>query len=167
MKKLLLTLVILLFSISSYSQYNQMGKFSFAGNLSYGTKIESLGIGLRAQYGFLDRLRGALEYKYYIDRHNTSAWGIAADAHYLFGLSDAISLYPIGGLTISRWTTDFGRSGIAGIEGKESNNRLGLNLGFGTQIATGNNSFLQIEAKEALIKNYSQFVISVGFMFQF
>lgn len=173
MKKLLLGLIISFISIYTISAQDQTGKFSLAGNLNYGTKIESLGIGLRGQYGFMENIRGSLEYKYYIDRHNTSAWGISADAHYVFGVSDKVSLYPIAGLTFSRWTTDFGRiNGIdigELIEGKTkySNNRLGFNIGFAGQIALSNNTFLQIEAKEALIKDYTQFVISVGFMYQF
>ena len=167
MKKLLLGLLISFLAIHSISAQDQTGKFSLAGNLNYGTKIESLGVGLRGQYGFMENLRGSLEYKYYIDRHNTSAWGISADAHYVFGVSDRVSLYPIAGITFSRWTTDFGRSGINGIDEKYSNNRIGANIGFAGQIGLSDNTFLQIEAKEALIKDYTQFVISVGFMYQF
>ncbi len=172
MKKLLIIFFISFLSVYGVSAQDQEGKFSLAGNLSYGTKIESLGLGLRAQYGFTENIRGALEYKYYLDRRNVSAWGTTADVHYVFGVSDAVSLYPIGGLTFSRWTLDLGRTNIPGVdlgelEAKTSENRLGLNLGFGGQIALGDNTFLQIEAKEALIKDYTQFVISVGFMYQF
>jgi len=167
MKKLFLGLLISFLTIFSVAAQDQTGKFSLAGNINYGTKIESLGVGLRGQYGFMDYLRGSLEYKYYIDRHNTSAWGISADAHYVFGVSNTISLYPIAGITLSRWTTDLGRSGIDGLNEKYSNNRLGFNIGFAGQIELSDKTFLQIEAKEALIKDYTQFVISVGFMYQF
>jgi len=168
MKKLLLSLFICFSAIYNISAQDQTGIFSMAGNVNYGTKIESLGVGLRTQYGFSKYIRGAAEYKYYIDRHNLSAWGITADGHYVFAVSDAISLYPLSGVTFSRWTLDTGRSKMAGIVPvKKSNNRLGVNLGFGGQISMGDNTFLQIEAKEALIKDYTQFVISVGFMYQF
>lgn len=165
MKKILTTLFFC-FTISSiaYSQ-DQTDLFSLSGNLSYGSKVESLGIGLRAQYGFAEHLRGSGEYKYYIDRHNLSAWGFNADAHYVFEVAETVSLYPIGGLNWTRWTYDPGRS--HGFGDKYSNNRLGLNLGFGGQVHVAENSYIQIEAKEALIKDYSQFALTVGFMYQF
>ncbi|MBK5719247.1 outer membrane beta-barrel protein [Dysgonomonas sp. Marseille-P4677] len=165
MKKILTTLLFCFtIAISVYSQ-DQTEKFSLAGNLNYGTKVESIGIGLRAQYGFTEHLRGTAEYKYYVDRHNLSAWGVNADGHYVFGVSETVSLYPIAGVNYTRWTYDPGRSN--GLGYKYSDNRLGLNIGFGGQVNVAENSFIQIEAKEALIKNYSQFVLSVGFMYQF
>lgn len=165
MRKILITLFILFLSIYTVSSQDQTGLKSIAGNLSYGSKIESLGVGIRGQYGFTENIRGSAEYKYYIDRHNISAWGINTDAHYVFGVSDAVSLYPIGGVSFSRWTNDPGRSN--GVGEKVSSNRLGLNLGFGGQVALGEKTFVQIEAKEAFIKDFTQFAISVGFMYQF
>lgn len=165
MKKGLIFLIICFSAIATISAQDQFGKFSLAGNLSYGTKAESLGVGLRAQYGFGERLRGSAEYKYYIDRHNLSAWGLNVDGHYVFGASETVSLYPIGGISLTRWTYDAGRSNLEGP--KYSNNRIGLNIGFGGQVALSENTFLQIEAKEAFIKDYSQFVVAVGFMYQF
>ncbi len=165
MKKILVTLFFCCVIITnSYSQ-DQAGVFSLAGNVNYGTKVESLGLGLRAQLGFTDNLRGSAEYKYYIDRHNLSAWGVNTDGHYVFGVAETVSLYPIAGINFTRWTYDPGRSN--GIGDKYSNNRIGVNLGFGGQVLIADNSFIQIEAKEALIKNYSQFTLSVGFMYQF
>lgn len=74
MKKILIILTICLSAITTASAQDQTGKLSFAGSLNYGSKVESLGIGLRAQYGFTNHLRGTAEYKYYIDRHNLSAF---------------------------------------------------------------------------------------------
>ena len=169
MKKTLVALFICLLTFNSASAQDQTGIFSLSGNINYGTKIESLGVGLRAQYGFIDRFRGVLEYKYYIDRHNLSAWGVTADTHYVLGISNSnFAFYPIAGVSLSRWTNDTGRADIPNTERhKDSDNRIGLNLGLGFQIGLSENTFLQIEGKEALIKNYSQFVISAGFMYQF
>ncbi|WP_163273280.1 outer membrane beta-barrel protein [Dysgonomonas sp. 511] len=169
MKKLLLSLFVLFALACNVSAQDQAGKFSLAANINYGTKIESVGFGLRGQYGILERLRGSLEYKYYMDRRDVSAWGITADVHYLIGLSYKVALYPIGGVTFSRWTADLGRTNVEGIQidHKYSNNRMGANLGAGCQVELSERTFVQIEAKEALIKDYSQFVVSVGFMYQF
>lgn len=168
MKKALIGLLICFLASYNVNAQDQTGVFSLSGNLSYGTDIESLGVALRAQYGFTSHLRGAGEYKYYIDRHNLSAWGFNADGHYVFSVSDAVQLYPIAGMSFSRWTLDYGRSHIVGLHPlKNSHNRIGLNAGFGAQVAVGRNMFLQMEAKEALIKDHTQFVTSIGFTYQF
>jgi hypothetical protein len=168
MKKLLFVLLTSFLSICYVSAQSQKNEFSFAGNLNYGGKIESLGLGLRAQYGFTEYIRGAAEYKYYIERHGMSAWNWSINAHYVVDVSRSFSFYPIGGLSLSRWTYDPDRLGLSEIaELKYNDDRLGLNIGLGAQIATGDKTFIQIELKEALVKNYSQFEVSVGFMYQF
>lgn len=152
------------------SAQDQEGLFSLSANVNYGTEIESLGLGFRGQYGFTDHIRGVAEYKYYIDRHNLSEWEINADAHYVFGNSDDLLFYPIAGLKFSRWTLDTsrGKNEINNVYHiKNSENRIGLNLGFGSQIAVGEKTFLQPEIKYEIIKNYSQFVFGIGFMYQF
>ena len=166
MKRILLTLLVGISFVYSSAQ-DQLGKFSMAANLNYGTEIESLGVGLRAQYGFAERMRGVAEYKYYIDRHNLSEWEINLDGHYIIGSSDELLFYPIVGLKFSRWTYDPSRSDKSSSNNKYSNNRLGLNLGFGSQIALSDNTFIQPEIKYELIKDYSQFVFGVGFVYQF
>lgn len=168
MKKVILLVSLCVLMIIPIKSQNSAGLFSMAADLSYGSKIESLGVGLRAQYFFADKLRGSLEYKYFIDRHNLSEWEINADGHWVFGVSEAVYLYPIGGLKFARWTLDHERSKLDGVAPyKKSTNRLGLNLGFGGQIALTQNTYLLIELREELMKHYSQFVPVVGFMIQF
>lgn len=168
MKKVILVVAFCLVLIIPAKAQNEAGLFSMSANLSYGTEIESLGVGLRGQYFFLDKLRGSLEYKYFIDRHNLSEWEINADAHWVFGVSQKVYLYPIGGLKFARWTLDYGRANIAGVDSyKKSNNRLGLNLGFGGQISLSHNTYVQIELREELMKDYTQFVPVVGFTYEF
>ncbi len=168
MKKLLLTLFACASFIYSSAQ-DQQGLFSVAANINYGTEIESLGFGLRGQYGFDEHTRGVLEYKYFIDRHNLSVWEWNADLHYVFGSSDELLFYPIGGLKFSRWTYDSSRGSINGNDDKLkfSDNRIGLNLGVGAQFSIGEKTFVQPEIKYELVKNYSQFVFGVGFGYQF
>lgn len=168
MKKLLLTFFACLSFIYSSAQ-DQEGLFSVAGNLNYGTEIESLGVGLRAQYGFGVHTRGVAEYKYFIDRHNLSAWELNADLHYVFGSSDELLFYPLAGVKFTRWTYDSARGNLP--EGfpveKYSKNRIGLNMGVGAQFALSEKTFIQPEIKYELVKDYSQFVFGVGFGYIF
>ena len=97
MKKIgIIVFLFLTIAVSAHSQ-TEAGLFSMSANASYGTKIKSLGVGLRAQYFVVDQLRGVVEYKYFIDRHNLSEWEVNADAHWVFGVSPDVHLYPIAG----------------------------------------------------------------------
>lgn len=168
MKKLIATLLICIGFIPKISAQDQEGIFSVSANLNYGTDIETLGAGLRAQYGFTSNIRGALEYKYYFSRDNRSAWEWNANAHYVFGSKDELVFYPLVGLKFTRQTYDFSGLPEYNIPAfKKSNNRLGLNLGFGSNIAIGEKWFLQPEVSYEFIKDYSQLVISAGVMYRF
>lgn len=168
MRKILIALIISSLFIIKASAQDQEGLFSVSGNLSYGTEIKSLGIGLRGQYGFTPNIRGAAEYKYYIDRNLQSAWEINTDVHYVFGSKDELVFYPLAGLKFYRWTWDSGRSSVDLPEvEKYSHSRLGLNLGFGSQIALAEKVFIQPELRYEIIKDHSQFVAMCGITYQF
>lgn len=167
MKKIVISFLFTIVAFFPALAQNEAGLFSMSANLSYGTDIETLGVGIRAQYFIIDKVRAVGEYKYYIDRRNWSAWEINADGHYVFGVSDDVYLYPIGGMKFARWTHDLGRAGIPGYNQKDSHDRIGINLGFGGQVSLAQNIYLQIELREELIKDYTQFVPLVGFMVQF
>lgn len=167
MKKILLLLIICMTFAGKANAQDQEGIFSVSGNLGYGTEIESLGIGLRAQYGFTSNIRGAAEYKYYISRNATSMWEINADAHYVFGSRDELVFYPIAGLKFARITHDLGRIDIIDTKDKNSDNRIGLNLGFGSQIAIAERLSLQPEVRYEIMKSYSQFVAMCGITYTF
>lgn len=167
MKKQLILLLFALIYLYPVAAQTQPGQLSVSANLSYGTDIKTMGIGLRAQYTLKENLRASAEYKYYLDRRNWSAWEFNADAHYMFRVKNYAYLYPIAGLKYLRRTYDLGRAGIPGFNIKDSHNRLGLNLGFGGQLAITENIYLQLELREELVKDFTQFVPLIGFMLQF
>lgn len=169
MKKALFSLIASLFLVANLAAQDQQGLFSLAGNINYGSEYDLIGFGARAQYGFTEHIRGSAEYKYYIDRRDWSEWQINMDAHYLLEASNTVSLYPIVGVRLSRWTVDTGRGShmLPQDVYKKSTSKLGLNLGFGGQIELAYNIFLQLEPKYEISDFASQFSGSVGLMFQF
>lgn len=164
MKKTIYILFLSIVSfIPSFAQ-DQLGLSSVGVNLNYGSKIETIGVGVRAQYGFTEHISGIAEYKYYLSRKNWSEWEFNIDLHYMYEASKAISLYPLAGIKMSRWTYDPGYPLEAF---KRSWNRVGLNIGGGSQIALDYNIYLQPEIKYELTQDYSQFVFSAGIMYVF
>ena len=55
MKKIIIAACMTLLSFSSV--FAQKGKQAIGGNLSYGTEIESIGLGLKYQYNITDQIR--------------------------------------------------------------------------------------------------------------
>ena len=166
--------ICMLFITTKASAQDQEGLFSLSANASYGTEIKSLGIGLRGQYGFTSNVRGMAEFKTYLSKDNWKAWEINADAQYVFGSSDELLFYPLVGLKYSHWTLDYsdlakipGFGGLEDYKLKTSHNRVGVNLGVGSQIALAEKVFLQPEIRYELVKDFSQFVFMCGITYQF
>lgn len=164
MRKIIGTLLLSFITFIPCFAQDQLGLASLGVNLSYGTKIETMGVGIRAQYGFSEHVSAIGEYKYYLDRKNWTEWEFNIDLHYLYEISPFVSLYPLAGVKVSRWTYD---PGYPLERFKKSFNRIGLNIGAGSQIALDYNIYLQPEIKYELTKDYSQFVFSAGIMYIF
>lgn len=163
MKKLLLLIITISVSTLAYSQDIE-NRLSFGANLGYGTKAESISIGLRAQYGIDYRLRTVAEYKYYFRNNGLSAWEVDTDIHYIFYTAPAVKFYPLAGLKYSHWTN---RHNGKGQKSSKTHDRLGINIGGGMQVALSENIGMQIELKQELTPRFSQLVISVGLAYHF
>lgn len=64
--------------------FAQQGKQAIGGNLSYGTEIESVGIGLKYQYNITDQIRIEPSMNYFFKNDGLSMFDINANIHYLF-----------------------------------------------------------------------------------
>lgn len=164
MRKIVYTLLLSILCFTTGFAQDQLGLSSVGVNVNYSSEIQSIGVGIRAQYGFSEHISGIAEYKYYLDRKNWSEWEFNVDLHYMYEASKSISLYPLAGIKMSRWTYDPGYP----LEAlKKSYNRVGLNIGGGSQIALDYNIYLQPEIKYEITQDFSQFVFSAGIMYVF
>ena len=102
MKKLILTLVVALVSACSFAQVK--GDKAVGVNLSYGTEISNLGIGVKGQYNFTDNIRGEASFDYFLEKDGLKMWDINVNAHYLFPITDKIKVYPLVGLTYANFS---------------------------------------------------------------
>ena len=92
MKKIIIAACMTLLSFSSV--FAQKGKQAIGGNLSYGTEIESIGLGLKYQYNITDQIRIEPSMNYFFKNDGLSMFDINANIHYLFPIASNVSLYP-------------------------------------------------------------------------
>ncbi len=135
-------------------------------NLSYGSEIENLGIGVKGQYYFTDNWRGEASFDYFLKKNNLTMWDINANVHYLFDVAQDVKVYPLAGLGYTNWRV----SGLEVLGEKvpsTSSGEIAVNLGGGVQYDLSSELKLSAELKYQIINNYNQLVFGVGFAYHF
>ena len=69
--------------LSFSSVFAQKGKQAIGGNLSYGTEIESVGIGLKYQYNITDQIRIEPSMNYFFKNDGLSMFDIGRRSKFL------------------------------------------------------------------------------------
>ncbi len=116
MKRLLLSIALLLVAVSGYSAQRE-GEIVAGGRMSLYTRWDgTFGIGAYARYGITDQLR--VEPSIMALCRRGMSIDISADFHYAFELDDKYELYPLVGISVN----DPGEFGV------------GFNIGGGTNI---------------------------------
>ena len=153
MKKLMILISMMFFIMGS--AFAQKGIQAFGVNLGYGSEIESASIGVKYQYNITNNIRLEPSANYFFEKRGVDMFDFNANAHYLIPTENNIRLYPLAGLTFTRW--DFGK--VA--------NRLGLNIGGGAEYDVSDNLFVNFELKYQIIKDLDQAVFNVGLTYIF
>ena len=81
MRKILIFLGLLFVMLSGV--YAQKGRQAIGFGLSYGTEIESIGLGLKYQYNITNPIRLEPSLNYFIENDNVSMLDINMNLHYL------------------------------------------------------------------------------------
>ena len=157
MKKLLLLVCAAVMSLSASAQ---AGDKALGAQLVFGSKTNSIGLGVKGQYYFTDQIRGEASFDYFFKNQGISMWDINANVHYLFDVADKFKVYPLAGLGYTNWSYKYEYAGAPVVEG--SDGRLAVNLGGGVEYELTKNLNVNAEAKYQIISNYSQLVLGVG-----
>ncbi len=148
--------------VSMGSAFAQEGKQAFGIHLNYGTEIESLGIGAKYQYNITDAFRLEPSINYFFGKNSVDMFDLNANVHYLFPIERSIRIYPLVGLTYSRWHADLGDN-VSWNKGY-----LGVNLGAGAEFDLDADWTMNFELKYQLVKNPAdQAVINLGIAYNF
>ena len=157
---------IVLFSMMFFIMGNafaQKGIQAAGVHLSYGTEIESFGIGIKYQYNITDNIRLEPSMNYFFENNGIDQFDINANAHYLFPMASNVRIYPLAGLTFARWS--FPQL----IGGKFSNDatRLGINFGGGAEMDITDKLMLNFELKYQFVNDFDQAIFNFGIAYMF
>jgi outer membrane protein X len=165
MKKLVVLFSMMFFIMGS--ALAQKGIQAAGVNLSYGTKAESIGIGVKYQYNITDNIRLEPSMNYYFNnnytKHGEDVFDINANAHYLVPMASNIRVYPLAGLTFARWNFQE----VLGGPWSDVITRLGVNLGGGAEMDITDQLMLNFELKYQFVSDFDQAVFNIGIAYMF
>ncbi|MCE8698430.1 autotransporter outer membrane beta-barrel domain-containing protein, partial [Phocaeicola vulgatus] len=75
--------------------YAQKDRQAIGFGLSYGTEIESAGLGIKYQYNITNPLRIEPSFNYFFENDNVSMLDVNVNFHYLFPVAQSVKLYPL------------------------------------------------------------------------
>jgi outer membrane protein X len=177
MKKLVVLFSMMFFVMSS--ALAQKGIQAGGVHLTYGTEIESFGIGVKYQYNITDNIRLEPSMNYFFkNKNDVDQFDLNANVHYLFPIASNVRIYPLAGLSFARWSNvtkyeelDFEttRSGVnVKYESLDDDaTRLGVNVGGGAECDITNNLMLNFELKYQFVSDFDQAVFNIGVAYMF
>ena len=175
MRKILIFLGLLFVMLSNI--YAQKGRQAIGFGLSYGTEIESIGLGLKYQYNITNPIRLEPSLNYFIENDNVSMLDVNMNLHYLCPVGRGVKLYPLFGFTFSNWMFDLGDGFDIDVDGdhihidKDDDHhnecRVGVNIGGGADFVLTNNWIMNFELRYQLVSDFDQAVFNLGFAYRF
>ena len=153
MKKILLLFVMATAMLMANAE---SGEWAVGGQLVYGTKAETLGIGLHAKNCLTDAIRASLSSNYYFKHDGVSAFDVNLEGNCLFNVGEKVRLYPLAGVAGYEVGTD-----------GQTDTKVGANVGGGIDFLLTDHLGLNAEVKYQIISHASQVVFGIGASYRF
>lgn len=145
------------------------GKMSIGANLNIGSDEDftNFGLGVKFQYGIMDKIRVEPSFNYYFETDNVSMWDLSLNGHYLIPIkaNKKLTIYPLAGLAIvgikvSTDPIEFMGEIIPGTDISATN--LGINAGCGIEYMLNSKLSINGELKYQIVEDYNRPIISGG-----
>ena len=159
MKKILLMLMLAIFSLGAYAQTEQ-GESALGFNIGYGFDSKNATLGIDYRYNITDAIRLNPSLTYFAKNDCHSTWALDLNAHYLVKINSFFGFYPLAGLDLSFWRFGCGANHF-------NYTRFGANVGLGGEFYLTNNLTLGAEVKYNIIKDFDQALLGfrIGYSF--
>lgn len=167
MKKILF---VLMMAATMLVANAESGEWAVGGQVVYGSKAETAGLGPHVKYCLTDAFRASLSGNYYFKHSGVSAFDVNLEANYLFNVGEKIRLYPLAGVVLGIWHADgidvsYGGMDF-GVDG-QTDSKFGANVGGGIDYLLGEHWGLNAEVKYQIISHASQVVFGIGASYRF
>lgn len=157
-------IVIAAVTMSMAVQAQQKGDMAAGGNLviGLGDNLTNVGIGAKFQYNVTDPIRLEGSISYFLEKNYVSFWDLSVNGHYLFPLTEQITVYPLVGVGLLGYKANFGFG-----FGSSSKSEFGVNLGGGIDYKLTDKLILNAETKYKIGNEWDRELISVGVAYKF
>lgn len=167
MKKIFVFCVM---AVAMLMVHAESGEWAVGGQVVYGTKAETAGIGLHVKNCLTDAFRASLSSNYYFKHSGVTAFDVNLEGNYLFGLGEKVRVYPLVGVVLGIWHADdvnvsYGGMNF-GVDG-QTDTKFGANLGGGIDYLVSEHLGLNAEVKYQIISHASQVVFGIGASYRF
>jgi outer membrane protein X len=167
MKKIILIIVMAAAALMANAE---SGEWNVGGQVVYGTKAETAGIGLHVKNCLTDAIRLNLSSNYYFKHAGVNAFDVNLEANYLVNVGEKVRLYPLAGVCVGIWHADgidvsYGGMHF-GVDG-QTESKFGGNLGGGIDYLVSEHFGLNAEVKYQIISHASQVVFGIGASYRF
>ncbi len=147
-------------------------EIAVGANLSYGTEVGSVALGVKGQLNIIKSLRVEASFDNYFEIDDVSAWDLNANLHYLIPVAEKVTVYPLAGITYINVSSDgngiLGSIGnMIGVDTSYSYDRFGANVGAGIEYNFNDSWKMSFETKYQIIKDVNQAVFSLGAAYKF
>jgi len=163
-KKVAIAAIALTVSVAAHAQ--SKGDMAVGGNLVLGTgnSYSNIGIGAKFQYNVTDPIRLEGSFTYFLKKDYVTQWDFSVNGHYLFPVTDLITVYPLAGLGLygTKWSIDWGLGNTS-----HSTSDICVNLGGGADYKLSDKLVLNAELKYKIVNNWSRLMLSAGVAFRF
>lgn len=134
------------------------GDITIAPQFAYATKHSLAGLGIQAQFYALNNLRIAPEFIMYFKNNNMTAYNADLNVHYIIP-KGTINIYPLLGFAYNRYKIEYSDA-----DGKwdEKHDRIGANIGVGTEYPINEMLHFFAEERFQLMKDFNQSVTVLG-----
>ena len=153
--------MIAVMMLVSTAMFAEKGDTWVGVNANYGmhSDYKNFGVGVKAQWEFMDNIRLEPSFNYYFKKDYLSMYDLNLNVQYLIPVG-GVKIYPLAGVTLLGEKVSYG--GFS-----SSNSDIGLNLGAGVEFPLTDVLKLNIEGKYQIVKDWNRPVISVGVAYAF
>ena len=128
-----MTLCVALITLGASAQ---KGEQNIGAHVLYGTDTSNIGLGVKYQNNITDVIRIEAVGDYYLKTDGFSMFDVNVNGHYLFPLSDKVTVYPLVGINYTSWKQEAlmdNDDDDADGDWTIKKSSIGLNIGGGVQ----------------------------------
>jgi outer membrane protein X len=154
-------------TISMTALAQKKGDMAVGGSVTLGSgdSYSNYGIGAKFQYNILTPLRLEGSFTYFLKKDYLTMWDLSVNAHWLFPITDKLTVYPLAGAGLLNYGTDLGLGGYGVSDTSTSD--IAYNLGGGIDLHLTDNLSLNAEAKYKISDVWDRLLLSAGITYRF